>query len=61
MLLQNQEIMNYDITKRFVRGKIIEKKNCGPSASELYRPSDRRLPAKLVPIFLWIEGATWSA
>jgi hypothetical protein len=31
------------------------------SASELYRPRDRRLSAKLVPIFLRIEGATWSA
>jgi hypothetical protein len=30
------------------------------SASELYRPSDRRLSAKLVPT-LQIEGATWSA
>jgi hypothetical protein len=31
------------------------------SASELYRPIDRRLSAKLVPTFLGIEGATWSA
>jgi hypothetical protein len=28
------------------------------SANELYLPSDRRLSAKLVPIFR-IEGATW--
>jgi hypothetical protein len=26
------------------------------SASELYRPSDRRLSEKLVPVFLRIEG-----
>jgi hypothetical protein len=31
------------------------------SASELYRPSDRRLSAKLVPTFCGLEGATWSA
>jgi hypothetical protein len=31
------------------------------SASELYRPSDGRLSSKLVPTFLRIEGATWSA
>jgi hypothetical protein len=31
------------------------------SASELYRPSDRRLSTKLMPTFLRIEGATWSA
>jgi hypothetical protein len=30
------------------------------SASELYRPRDRRLSAKLVPTFFRIEGATWS-
>jgi hypothetical protein len=30
-------------------------------ASELYRRSDRVLSAKLVPTFLRIEGATWSA
>jgi hypothetical protein len=31
------------------------------SASELYRPRDRHLLAKLVPTFLRIAGATWSA
>jgi hypothetical protein len=31
------------------------------SASELYRPSDRRLSSKWLPTFLRIEGATWSA
>jgi hypothetical protein len=31
------------------------------STSELYRPRDRRLSAKLVLTFLRIEGATWSA
>jgi hypothetical protein len=31
------------------------------SASELYRPSDHRFSATLVPTFLRIEGATWSA
>jgi hypothetical protein len=31
------------------------------SQCELYRPSDRRLSAKLVPTFLRMEGATWSA
>jgi hypothetical protein len=31
------------------------------STSELYRPSDRRLSAKLVPTFLRLEGAMWSA
>jgi hypothetical protein len=31
------------------------------SASELYRPSDRRLSTKLVPIFLRVEGIAWSA
>jgi hypothetical protein len=30
------------------------------SASELYRPSDRRFSAKLFHL-LWIDGATWSA
>jgi hypothetical protein len=30
------------------------------SESELYKPSDRRLSAKLVPIFR-IEGVTWLA
>jgi hypothetical protein len=30
-------------------------------ASELYRPSDRRLSTKLVPTFLRIECATWLA
>jgi hypothetical protein len=30
------------------------------SARELYRPSDRRLLAKLAPTFLRIEGAKWS-
>jgi hypothetical protein len=32
---------------------------CLKAASELYRPSDRRLSAKLVPDLL-MEGATWS-
>jgi hypothetical protein len=38
-------------------GMAIHKKTPWPqSASELYRPSDRRLSAKLVPTFLRIEG-----
>jgi hypothetical protein len=31
------------------------------SASELCRPSDRRLSTKLVPTFLRAEGVAWSA
>jgi hypothetical protein len=43
-----------------VSGNVQLKKNPLPeSASELYRSSDRRMSAKLVPN-LRIEGATWS-
>jgi hypothetical protein len=38
-----------------------KKKKLPKSASELYRPSDRRVSAKLVPTLLWVDGATWSA
>jgi hypothetical protein len=38
----------------------IKKTPWSESASELYRPSDRRLSAKLVPPSA-IEGATWLA
>jgi hypothetical protein len=42
-------------------GRTVKKTLLPQSASELYRPSDRRLSAKLVPTLLRIEGATWSA
>jgi hypothetical protein len=41
--------------------EIFKKTPWPQSVSELYRPSDRRLSARLVPTILRIEGATWSA
>jgi hypothetical protein len=38
----------------------LERAPWSKSASELYRPSDRRLSAKLCQL-LWIEGVAWSA
>jgi hypothetical protein len=52
-------LKGFESTKWFHKKK--KKKLPWPeSTSELYRSSDRRLSAKLVPNFLQIEGVTWS-
>jgi hypothetical protein len=51
---------NMSVVKR-VLNLLVIKTPWPQSASELYRPSNRCLSAKLVPTFLRIEGATWPA
>jgi hypothetical protein len=40
---------------------LMKKAPWNKSASELYRPSDRRLWAKIVPTFEERDGVAWSA
>jgi hypothetical protein len=47
----------YYLKYKYIFGQTNKQTPWSESASELYRPSDRRSDCQL----LWIEGVTWSA